>query len=126
MLGYNPHLHILCADGGFGDNGIFYAAASELDATALEPLFAHKILSMLKRRGLIGKRVIEIISNWRHSGFNVYSSVRIYPGDGQSIENFCRYIIRASFSTERLSYISEDSKVLYSQNDYVSTDYTDF
>ncbi|MDD5659801.1 MAG: transposase [Actinomycetota bacterium] len=25
MLGYNPHLHILCADGGFGDSGIFYA-----------------------------------------------------------------------------------------------------
>jgi len=47
----NPHLHILTADGGFNDNGIFYAAAIELDAESLEPLFRHKILSMLKKRG---------------------------------------------------------------------------
>ncbi|MHB1253474.1 MAG: transposase [Candidatus Humimicrobiaceae bacterium] len=26
MLGFNPHLHILAADGGFSDNGTFYAA----------------------------------------------------------------------------------------------------
>jgi len=30
MLGYNPHLHILCADGCFGNNGIFYAATVDL------------------------------------------------------------------------------------------------
>ena len=57
MLGFNPHLHILCADGGFNDNGTFYASAANLDAPSLEPLFTHKILSMLKRRGLIGKCV---------------------------------------------------------------------
>ena len=66
MLRFNPHLHILCTDGCFGASGIFYAAAADLDATVLEPLFRHKILSMLKRRGFIGKRVIELISNWRH------------------------------------------------------------
>ena len=59
MLGFNPHLHIICADGCFGDNGNFYPAAVNLDATSLEPLFAHNILSMLKRRGLICKFVIE-------------------------------------------------------------------
>jgi hypothetical protein len=29
------------------------------------------------------------------------------------MENISRYIIRASFSTERLNYISESSKVIY-------------
>ena len=129
MLGYNPHLHIISADGGFGDNGIFYAAAADLDASILEPLFRHKILSMLKRRGLIGKRVIELISAWRHSGFNVYSSLRIYPSDAQFMENLARYIIRASFSTERLNYISESSRVIYKSrtgNDTKELDATDF
>ncbi|MBM3712591.1 MAG: transposase, partial [Actinobacteria bacterium] len=79
MLGYNPHLHILCADGAFDDSGIFYAAAADLDAASLEPLFRHKILSMLKRKGLITSRVIELICSWRHSGFNVYCGERIYP-----------------------------------------------
>ena len=49
LLGFNPHLHILCADGCFGKNGMFYAANIDLDASCLEPLFRHKILSMLKR-----------------------------------------------------------------------------
>ena len=31
----------------------------------------------------------------------------------QSMENLARYIIRASFSQERLNYISEASKVIY-------------
>ena len=61
MLRFNPHLHILCADGCFNGSGTFYAAAANLDATSLEPLFRHKILSMLKRRGLITGRVIELI-----------------------------------------------------------------
>ena len=113
FLGFNPHLHILCADGCFKDNGTFYAAGMDLNAESLEPLFRHKILSMLKKRGLITDRVIELISNWHHSGFNVYCSDRIYPRSAQSMENLARYIIRASFSQERLSYISEASKVIY-------------
>jgi len=68
---------------------------------------------MLKRRGLIGERVIELIAGWRHSGFNVYCTDRIYPRDTTSMENLSRYIIRASFSTERLNYISESSRVIY-------------
>jgi len=129
MLRFNPHLHILCADGGFGNSGIFYAAAADLDAGILEPLFRHKILSMLKRRGFIGERVIELVSSWRHSGFNVYCGERIYPGDTQSMENLARYIIRASFSQERLSYIADKSKVIYKSktgNDSKEFDALDF
>jgi len=69
MLRFNPHLHILCADEGFNDNGTFYAAAAGLDGPALELLFRHKILSMLKRRGLITDRVIELICSWSHLRF---------------------------------------------------------
>jgi len=45
------------------------------------------------------------------------------------MENIARYIIRASFSTERLNYISEDSKVIYkskSGNDTKEFDAVDF
>jgi hypothetical protein len=117
MLGFNPHLHILAVDGCFKENGTFYAAAEDLDASILEPLFRHKILSMLKKRGLITERVIELIHSWRHSGFNVYCSERIYPRFAQSMENLARYIIRASFSQERLSYLSESSRVIYKSKD---------
>ncbi|MBW1767074.1 MAG: transposase [Deltaproteobacteria bacterium] len=50
---------------------------------------------------------------WRHSGFNVHCGRRIKPGDEQAIENLARYIIRASFSQERMTYVPEESKVIY-------------
>ena len=129
FLGFNPHLHILCADGCFKDNGTFYAAGASLNAESLEPLFRHKILSILKKRGLITETTIKLIQSWRHSGFNVYCTDRIYPRSRQSVENLARYLIRASFSQERLNYISEASKVIYkskSGNDTKEFDSVDF
>ena len=37
------------------------------------------------------------------------------------LKNLARYIIRASFSQERLSYIREDSKVIYNSKDKANT-----
>ena len=99
MLGYNPHLHILVADGGFNDNGTFYAAAADLDASMIEPLFRHKILAMLKKKGLIGERVIELISSWRHSGFNVYCTDRIYPKRHHVYGKSCKIYYKGIFFT---------------------------
>jgi hypothetical protein len=43
--------------------------------------------------------------NWQHSGFNVYSGNAIWPHNEERLENLARYIIRASFSQERMTYI---------------------
>lgn len=50
FLGSSPHLHILVDDGCFEDSGMFYASGSHINAEELEPLFRHKVLSMLKRK----------------------------------------------------------------------------
>jgi hypothetical protein len=113
---FNPHLHILAADGGFGGSCTFYAAATNLDSSTFEPLFRNKILSMLKK-DLISESIIELISSWRHSGFNVYCSERIYPRLAHSMENPTGYIIRASFSSERLNSTTSKSRVIYRSKD---------
>lgn len=77
---------------------MFYASNIDINAEELEPLFKHKVLSMLKKKGLITEATIELISSWRHSGFSVYCGERIYPRSTQSMENLAGYIIRASFS----------------------------
>lgn len=41
----------------------------------------------------------------------------IQPGSEDAIENLARYIIRASFSQERMAYIPEESKVVYRSKD---------
>ena len=70
---------------------MFYTSHTDINAEELEPLFRHKVLSMLKRKRLITEATIKLITSWRHSGFNVYCTDRIYPGNATSMENLARY-----------------------------------
>jgi len=58
-----------------------------------------------------------MLMTWRHSGFNLFSGPRIQPGEEEAIEHLARYIIRASFSQERMTYIPEESRVIYQSKD---------
>jgi hypothetical protein len=89
----------------------------------LEDLFRHEVFKMLKAEGEIGDAFIEKLMNWRHSGFNVYCGNAIWPHNEEGLENLARYIIRASFSQERMTYVpaydSPDgvAKVIYESKD---------
>lgn len=63
FLGASPHLHIIAADGCFKESGMFYTSSAGIDAGLLEPLFRHKLLSMLKKKGLITDRIFFKIIN---------------------------------------------------------------
>ena len=52
-LFFNPHIHILVADGCFGVDGFFYVPGINIDTASIEKLFIHKIFKMLLARGLI-------------------------------------------------------------------------
>lgn len=55
-----------------------------------------------------------MIMAWRHvSGFNVHNQVRIKPDDEKGIENLSQYIIRNTFSLEKLKYSDGDRSVIY-------------
>jgi hypothetical protein len=116
FLGFNPHCHILCTDGCFYGNGMFRVAPL-YDLKKLEKIFQHQILKMLLKKDKITKDLIAMLSNWRHSGFNVFCGPRIKPDEKDAMENLARYIIRASFSQERMTYIQEESKVVYRSKD---------
>jgi hypothetical protein len=64
-----------------------------------------------------GLRLVGLRLGKRHSGFNVFCGPRIQPGEEEAIENLARYIIRASFSQERMTYVPGESKVLYQSKD---------
>jgi len=112
-LSFNPHMHILAADGCFGGDGFFYAPGINIDTASIEKLFIHKIFKMLLKKGLITERVVDLISSWAHTGFSVYSGKRIYPKDKISTENLARYVIRASFSQDRMKYYPDRPMVTY-------------
>ncbi len=58
--------------------------------------------------------MIALLDKWRHSGFNVFCGPRIRPGDDEAMEKLARYIVRASFSQERMTYLPEEAKVTVS------------
>jgi hypothetical protein len=95
---------------------------------------------MLKAEGKINDVVIANMMNWpparrayslrlgeHHSGFNVYCGNAIWPHNEEGLENLARYIIRASFSQERMTYIAADqsadgvAKTIYQSKDGTST-----
>ncbi len=96
------------------------------DGKALEELFRYEVFKMLKAEGKISDALIENLMSWRHSGlpwrdmltmgyklinpglgqgFNVYCGNAIWPHNEEGLENLARYIIRASFSQERMAYL---------------------
>jgi len=72
-------------------------------------------------KGKITKEMIAMLSTWRHSGFHVFCGNRISPTDDTAMENLARYIIRASFSQERMQYLDQEGAVVYTSKDGETT-----
>lgn len=116
LLGFNPHLHVLVSDGCFHQSGMLTVAPA-IDTHAIEKLFVHKVLKLLVSKGRITEATVAMMASWRHSGFNVHCGPRILPHQADAMENLARYIIRASFSQERLSYDAPSATVVYHSKD---------
>jgi|LGVE01.1.fsa_nt_gb hypothetical protein len=118
FLNFNPHLHIIATDGCFYGDGFFMVCPTPAGKD-LQEAFRYEVFKILKAKGKITNALIENMLNWRHSGFNVYCGDAIWPHNAEGLENLARYIIRASFSQERMTYIpahgSSDgtAKVIY-------------
>jgi len=112
FLGFNPHCHVLVTDGCFYGAGAFRVAPA-VELKGLEKVFRHKILRMLLSKGKITRDMVSMLDTWKHSGFTVFCGNRIYPHEDTAMENLSRYIIRASFSQERMTYLRDESKVIY-------------
>jgi hypothetical protein len=56
--------------------------------------------------------MISLLSTWRHSGFHVFCGNRSQNKGDKTMENLARYIIRASFSQERMQYLADEGTVI--------------
>jgi len=79
LLGWHPHLHVLCTDGCFcgnGPAGAGFRVAPLFELKNLEEIFRHKVFKMLLSKGKITEDLIDMLMKWRHSGFNVFCGSR--------------------------------------------------
>jgi len=56
-----------------------------VDEGAAEMLLRHKVLALLRRRGLLSEERIELLLSWRRSGFSVHNRVYV-PGTAGGLE----------------------------------------
>ena len=72
---------------------------------------------IFESKGKITEDLVDMLMKWRHSGFNVFCGPKIQPGDENAMENLARYIVRASFSQESMTYVPEEAMVVYKSKD---------
>ena len=121
FLGFNPHCHILVTDGCFYGSRDMFRVAPPVELKKLEAIFRQKVLRILLNKGKITEEMVKMLSGWRHSGFNVFCGNRISPKEDTAMENLARYIIRASFSQERMHYLDQEGTVVYTSKDRKTT-----
>ena len=78
-----------------------------------EELFRHRVLRLLKDKGLLSEERIQLLFSWRRSGSSIDDSVRIPAGQQRAIEHVARYMLRAPVSLTRMRWFPDDSEVFY-------------
>jgi hypothetical protein len=109
---FHPHVHALCSRGGWTACGD-WIPLPYVDEGAAEKLFRHKVLALLRRKGLLSQERIELLSSWRRSGFSVHNRVFVHPRDGREFEALVRYMMRPPVSLSRLHFTAGSHEVIY-------------
>ncbi len=111
---FHPHVHALATRGGWTGSGA-WVAVPYVDERAAEEVFRHKVLALLRRRGLLSEERIELLLSWRRSGFSVHNRVLAHPGDGRGFEALVRYMSRSPVSLKRLRFAPGSKEVVYTR-----------
>ena len=109
---FHPHIHAIASDGLFRSTGTFYVMP-DVDLKPLEEIFRAKVFGMLKEEGKIDDDIIRKLMKWRHSGFSVHNKARVARDDEKGRVALAQYIIRNTFSLEKLTYNRETGTVIY-------------
>jgi hypothetical protein len=109
-LKWNPHVHTIASRGGWTPGGE-WIPVPYVDEHRAELLFRHKILTLLRDRGLISQDRIDVLLSWRHSGFSVHNRTTVYPADTEGLHKLACYLMRAPVNLSRLRF-DPDSRLL--------------
>jgi hypothetical protein len=109
-----PHVHALGTRGGWTDSGE-WVPVPYVDEGAAEELFRHKVLGLLRHRGLPSQDRIELLLSWRRGGFSVHNQVFAHPAHGRDFEALVRYMMRSPVCLTRLRFTPGAKEVVYAR-----------
>ena len=112
LVTFNPHVHVLAADGVFQDNGVFRVLPPP-PVELLAEQFRRDVLDFMVEEGAITDDFRERLLSWHHSGFSVHHEVKVKARDTEGQQQLARYMIRAPFSLEKTEYKSGSGMIVY-------------
>jgi hypothetical protein len=115
LTNWHPHIHAIVGEGVFDKEGNFVPVEQVRLDRATE-IWRDKVFDLLFDAGLLRLDTIESMKAWRHSGFNIDTSVRIEAGDNDGMTRLIQYISRCPFSLARMVKLTDDGKVMYHGN----------
>jgi hypothetical protein len=111
-LKWNPHIHSIATRGVWTPDGR-WIPIPYVDTHQAELLFRHKLLTLLRDRGLISQDRIDLLLSWRHSGFSVHNRTTVYPNDTEGLHKLTCYLMRAPVNLSRLRFDRGSGLVVY-------------
>jgi hypothetical protein len=112
-LRFHPHIHGIASAGGWDAEGKWIPLPA-IDSRSAELLFRHKVLALLRDRGLLDDDRIALLLSWTdHTGFSVDNSVVVDASDTAGLARLARYLMRSPVSLERLRWDDATGSILY-------------
>ncbi len=112
LANFNPHVHVLAADGAFLPDGTFVFLPAVPEGLLTEG-FRRAVLEFLAENDAISEDLRSKLLGWRHSGFSVHNQVRVAAQDPEGRKKLAGYMLRAPMSLEKMSYDAETGTVIY-------------
>ena len=111
-LNFHPHIHAIATDGLFDRTGAF-TPLPDAKLRPLRDLFRAKVFRLLVERKLLSPALVHKFMQWKHSGFNLFRGEPVAGTHRAKLEDLAQYILRHSFSVEKMTYIAPSSRVIY-------------
>lgn len=112
LANFNPHVHVLAADGGFRADGAF-VPLPPIPEALLEGGFRRAVLEFLVGARAIPEALRSRMLGWRYSGFSAHNQVRVAAQDPEGRKKLAGYMLRAPMSLEKMSYDAATGTVIY-------------
>ena len=112
LANFNPHVHVLAADGAFLPDGTFVFLPAVPEGLLAEG-FRRAVLEFLLRHAAISEDLRAKLLGWRHSGFSVHNQVRVAEHDPEGRKKLAGYMLRAPKSLEKMTYDPATGTVIY-------------
>jgi hypothetical protein len=109
---FNPHVHVLAADGAFLPDGRFVRLPA-VPGSLLAEGFRRAVLEFLVNNDALSEGLRRRMLGWRHCGFSAHNEVRVPAEDAEGRNKLAGTRLRAPRSLEKMIYDAATGTVIY-------------